>query len=173
MDRKLSDNSAGEAGDWEGLDADVMDGVLPTLDKDPWGLRGHTGCVGATSEPDMFGETSPEEASGGERYVLSIGYELKRTGRLWACSELRSSMTKVSWTTEDEVDELVLSVSDEDASALSSATMMLGVTVSVLVEGVISAISKNCPYTSQSIPHADDYAGEWDWQETPMPVSLP
>jgi hypothetical protein len=118
-----------------------MDGVLPTLDKDPWGLRGHTDCDGATSEVDMLGETSPEEASGGERYVLSIGYELKRTGRPCACSELRPSVAKVSLAAEDEVDELVLSVSDEDASALSSATMMLGVTVSVLAEGVISAVS--------------------------------
>jgi len=81
MARKLSDNSAGEDGEWEGLDADVMDGVLPTLDKEPWGLSGHAGCDGATSEADMLGEMSPDEASGGERYVLSIGYELKRTGR--------------------------------------------------------------------------------------------
>lgn len=35
----------------------------------------------------------------------------------------------------------MLSVSDEDASALSSAIRMFGITVSVLVEGVISAVS--------------------------------
>jgi len=81
MDRKLSDNSDGEDGEWEGLDADVMDGVLPTLDKDPWGLRGHAVCAGATSEADTFEEIRPDEARGGERYVLSMGYELNRTGR--------------------------------------------------------------------------------------------
>lgn len=80
MDLKLSDNSAGDDGDCEGLDADVMDGVLPTLDEEPWGLKGHGACDGAASEADMLGEIDPDEV-GGERYILSIGYELKRTGR--------------------------------------------------------------------------------------------
>lgn len=57
-----------------------MDGVLPTLDKEPWGLRGHEACDGATSEADMLGELEPDEV-GGERCILSIGYVLKRAGR--------------------------------------------------------------------------------------------
>lgn len=114
----------------------MIEGVLPMLDTECWGLRAQGLDSGGACKPEE-GETEPEETMGGERYVLSMGYELKRTAeRACDCS---ATVSKA----EEEAEELVLSVSD-DPSVLSSVTSTEGITVSVelvLVEGVMPIAS--------------------------------
>jgi hypothetical protein len=127
-------NSEGDDGLWDGLEAEVNEGVLLMLVVEPWGLFNQLGwgTVNEAGLAEVSGAAAGLEEVGGvvvaERWLRSIGYELNLRGR--ACSlpaaSFKNKPSLEMTMDEDEVIELVLSVSD-DPSVLSSVTRTLGV----------------------------------------------
>jgi hypothetical protein len=128
-------NSEGDDGLWDGLEAEVNEGVLLMLVVEPWGLFNQLGwgTVNEAGLAEVPGAAAGLEEVGGvvvaeERWLRSIGYELNLRGR--ACSlpaaSFKNKPSLEMTMDDDEVIELVLSVSD-DPSVLSSVMSTLGV----------------------------------------------